>query len=146
MVDAADEMNRNAANALLKVLEEPPSKSLLILVAHRVDLLLPTIRSRCRRVRMQALSDADTGRVIAKFLPDLEPDDRATLTRMAEGSPGRALRLAAAGGLELFGEFIARLGPAPASDAPRLHGFADRLAQGDGESFQIGRASCRERV
>jgi DNA polymerase-3 subunit delta' len=136
VVDAADEMNRNAANALLKVLEEPPPKCLLILVAHRADLLLPTIRSRCRRVRMQPLSDADTGRVIARFLPDLDPQDRAILTRLAEGSPGRALRLAQAGGIELYGEFIARLGQAPAVDTPRLHSFADRVAQGDGESFR----------
>src|SRR4029077_16302490 len=56
IVDGADEMNRNAANSLLKILEEPPRRTLLVLVAHSVGLLLPTIRSRCRHISLPPLS------------------------------------------------------------------------------------------
>lgn len=136
IVDAADEMNRNAANALLKVLEEPPANSLLILIAHRPGLLLPTVRSRCRRLRLNPLSESQTEEIIAQHNPELDTAERQVLARLAEGSPGRGLALAEAGGVDLYGEFIARMGELSAADAGRLHVFADRLAQGDGGGFR----------
>ena len=72
IVDGADEMNRNAANSLLKVLEEPPRRALLILVAHSAGRLLPTIRSRCRHVALSPLPNAVVRDLLARYCPDLD--------------------------------------------------------------------------
>jgi DNA polymerase-3 subunit delta' len=98
VVDDADDMNRNAANALLKVLEEPPANSLLLLVCHNPGRLPATIRSRCRRLALQPLDAADVDRLLASHAGDLSPGDRRILVSLAEGRPGRAIGLAAAGG------------------------------------------------
>jgi DNA polymerase-3 subunit delta' len=94
IVDGADEMNRNAANALLKILEEPPRRALLLLVAHSPGRLLPTIRSRCRRFPLAPLPGTIVAELLARHRPDLEPAAAAAVTALAEGSIGRALDLA----------------------------------------------------
>ena len=101
IVDGAEDLNRNAANALLKVLEEPPARAILLLVCAAPGRLLPTIRSRCRRLRLSPLADAAMEALLTDYLPDLEADARARLVTLAEGSPGRALLLAAEEGLAL---------------------------------------------
>jgi DNA polymerase-3 subunit delta' len=128
VVDAADEMNRNAANALLKMLEEPPSQSLLLLVSHAPGRLLPTIRSRCRRLRLEPLADALIADAILGSCPDLEPADRTLLLRLSEGSLGRALELAAAGGLDQQREVVELILGLPSVDTARLHELGDRLS------------------
>ncbi|MCH8238393.1 MAG: DNA polymerase III subunit delta', partial [Proteobacteria bacterium] len=102
VVDCADEMNQNAANALLKILEEPPDNALLLLVSHSPSRLLPTIRSRCRTLALQPLAEDRVADLLSAHRPELAPADVASLARLAEGSPGRALRLADAGGLALY--------------------------------------------
>ena len=97
IVDSADEMNVQSANALLKNLEEPPQQTLFFLVSHTPGRLLPTIRSRCRALRFARLPDIDVDRVLERAAPNLDDDDRATLVRLAEGAPGRALRFADSG-------------------------------------------------
>jgi DNA polymerase-3 subunit delta' len=97
IVDAADDMNVQSANALLKNLEEPPQQTLFFLISHTPGRLLPTIRSRCRALRFGRLSDLDVDRVLERAAPDLDDADRATLVRLAEGAPGRALRFAESG-------------------------------------------------
>jgi DNA polymerase III subunit delta' len=93
IVDGAEDMNPNAANALLKLLEEPPAGALLLLVCHAPGLLPATIRSRCRRLRLSPLP-ADTVEVLlARYLPALPAAERAPMARLAEGSIGRALSL-----------------------------------------------------
>jgi DNA polymerase III subunit delta' len=94
IVDGAEEMNANAANALLKLLEEPPTGALLLLVSHAPGLLPPTIRSRCRHLRLSPLSLPDTETLLAQYLPEVAPGARHHLAVLAEGSPGRALALA----------------------------------------------------
>ena len=101
LVDGADEMNRNAASALLKILEEPPRNALLLLVAHSPGRLLPTIRSRCRRFPLAPLPAAVVRRLRSQYRPDLPEAQAETLTAFSGGSIGRALDLAAAGGVEL---------------------------------------------
>src|SRR5690606_25068697 len=71
IVDAADDMNTNAANALLKILEEPPANAVLLLVSHAPGGLLPTIRSRCRRLALKPLGNDGMEQTIARLLPDL---------------------------------------------------------------------------
>jgi DNA polymerase-3 subunit delta' len=139
VIDSADEMNRNAANAVLKVLEEPPRQALLLLVSHAPGRLLPTIRSRCRALAVPALAEARVAELLAVHAPELASDDAAALARLAEGSIGRALDLAAGGGLELYRELIALLEGLPRLDVARLHALGDRLGRGaDGSAFRTG--------
>jgi DNA polymerase-3 subunit delta' len=129
VVDAADEMNVNAANALLKVLEEPPKQALLLLLAHAPGRLLPTIRSRCRQLPLTPLPEAEVVALLADFAPELGAEDAAALARLSEGSIGRALDLAGEGGLELYKEMLALLQTLPRLDVAKLHAFGERLAR-----------------
>src|SRR5438045_6781510 len=83
VVDGADEMNRNAANALLKILEEPPQRALLLLIAHSPGRLLPTIRSRCRRFPLAPLPTAIVAELLARYRPELDPTAVAAVTAPA---------------------------------------------------------------
>jgi DNA polymerase-3 subunit delta' len=98
VVDGADHLNRNAANGLLKVLEEPPPRAILLLVCSAAGRLLPTIRSRCRRLPLTPLRFPDMETLLADYLPERTQENRSRLAGLAEGSPGRALSLAAGGG------------------------------------------------
>jgi DNA polymerase-3 subunit delta' len=133
IVEGADAMNRNAGNALLKVLEEPPRRTLLVLVAHSPGKLLPTIRSRCRQMKLSRLSDDDMRTLLVRYCPELGEDAAARVVDLAEGSIGRALELAGSGGVELYDTMLAMLARRPGIDPLALHGFADRLARADAE-------------
>jgi DNA polymerase-3 subunit delta' len=137
IIDCAEDMNRNAANAVLKVLEEPPRRSVLLLVSHAPGRLLPTIRSRCRRLALKPLADAQVRALLGRYQPDLDPGDQALLVWLAQGSIGRALALAEGGGLELYRELGGQLARLPDLDMPALHEFADKLARDrEGNSFR----------
>ena len=129
IVDSADEMNRNSANAVLKVLEEPPAKAVLLIVAHAPGSLLPTIRSRCRRLALHPLADDTVVELLGDYAPGTSADERTALARLAEGSIGRALELSSAGSLTLYREMVEVLSTLPDLDVPRLHGFAERFAR-----------------
>jgi DNA polymerase-3 subunit delta' len=131
VVDAADELNRNSANALLKVLEEPPRQALLLLVAHAPGSLLPTIRSRCRTVPLRSLADEEVAELLRRYRPGVSANEEGMLVRLAEGSIGRALDLAEAGGAELYGELVALLSELPKLDVAAVHGLGERLARSD---------------
>jgi DNA polymerase-3 subunit delta' len=92
LIDAIDDLERPAANALLKNLEEPPPSSLFLLVSHASERLLPTIRSRCRQLRLSTLDDDAMTSALRIALPDAEPKEIEELKEAAEGSPGRALQ------------------------------------------------------
>ncbi len=139
IIDSADELNRHAANAILKILEEPPPKGLLFLVSHSPGRLLPTIRSRCRRLELQPLPPAQMAGLIAQQAPDLPDTDRDALAALAAGSPGRLEALLEGGGLALYDELLALLAPLPAVDVAALHAFADRLGRaGAGDTGGAG--------
>jgi DNA polymerase-3 subunit delta' len=103
VIDGAEDMNPNAANALLKVLEEPPARAILLLVSSAPGRLLPTIRSRCRALPMAHLPDDDITALLKDYAPELGADEHARLVGLAEGSIGTALTLAAEGGVALAG-------------------------------------------
>jgi len=131
IVDAADELTPQAANALLKTLEEPPARSMLLLVCHQPARLLPTIRSRCRELRCAALAGPDFAAALADALADAgveAPDDPALLEALAAGSVGEALRLVAAGGAALYAEIAAVLAEAPGLDRRRAIAVAESCA------------------
>ncbi|RAU22612.1 DNA polymerase III subunit delta' [Paramagnetospirillum kuznetsovii] len=134
IIDSADEMNRNAANAVLKVLEEPPRNALIILISHSPSRLLPTIRSRCRRLLMQPLAETAVTDLLVHHRPEMAQADVAALARLAEGSIGKALALADEGGLELYREVVGLLNGLPRLDIPALHAFGDRVARPENDA------------
>ncbi len=138
VVDTADEMNRNAANALLKILEEPPARAILLLVSDNPGRLLPTIRSRCRRLALRPLPEATVADLVARYRPDLSQRDRDALTDLAEGSIGRALELAEEGGVALHRKLVELLGALPDLDGVALHAFADKVARwGNDDGYRV---------
>jgi DNA polymerase-3 subunit delta' len=94
LIDAIDDIERPGANALLKNLEEPPVGTIFLLISHSPGRLLPTIRSRCRQLRFDALADGDVARIVRDHLPNTEDEEVSALVAAAEGSPGRALAYA----------------------------------------------------
>jgi DNA polymerase III subunit delta' len=104
IVDTADDMNDNAANALLKMLEEPPARAMLLLLSNTPGRLLPTIRSRCQRLNLRPLDDAILQKALAKELPSMSAAERASLARLSGGSIGAALTLATGDGAALAQE------------------------------------------
>jgi DNA polymerase-3 subunit delta' len=94
VIDSIDDLEKSAANALLKMLEEPPANCLFLLVSHAPGRLLPTIRSRCRRLDFQALGDDAMGSILGEHLPELTETDRRKVIEAAGGSAGRAIALA----------------------------------------------------
>ena len=132
VVDGAEDLNRNAANALLKVLEEPPARAVLLLTCAAPGRLPPTIRSRCRRLRLPPLPDAAMEALLGR-LPARPRRRRARLrlVTLAEGSPGRALLLAAEEGLALSRSGRSGAGALPALPPSRAHAVADALARAE---------------
>src|SRR5262249_42880354 len=106
IIDGAEDMNRNAANALLKVLEEPPARAILLLVSQAPGRLLPTIRSRCRKLELPSLPGEVVDQLLARQLPDLAEADRRLAAALSEGSIGRAATLAQADGVKLYRELV----------------------------------------
>lgn len=132
IVDGAEDLNPNSANALLKILEEPPSRAILLLVCSAPGRLLPTIRSRCRRLALAPLDDAAMTRLLGIYLPEMEPDSRARLVTLAEGSPGRALLLAEEQGLALATLVDEVLAASPNLRPGRAYELADTITRGEG--------------
>src|SRR5207244_4740103 len=120
IVDGAGEMNRNAANALLKMLEDPPRRGLLLLVSHSPGRLLPTVRSRCRHFPLPVLPRQVVLQLLGQYRPDLSRSEAGALAGLAEGSIGRAIELADAGGLALYRSMLGLLAQVPRVDVPEL--------------------------
>jgi len=118
MIDAIDDLERGGSNALLKNLEEPPAGTIFLLVSHAPGRLLPTIRSRCRVLRFEALTPDEVAVTLRLAQPDLDHDEISALVRASEGAPGRALRYA---GLDIssLDEAIARI--ADEGDRDNVH-------------------------
>ena len=133
IVDDADEMNVNAANALLKMLEEPPARATLLLISHQPSALLPTIRSRCRTLRLSPLSPDHMAAAFAQSGVEVEGDPQA-LAELSGGSVGGALRLSLMGGLTAYSELITLMGTLPRLDRGRALKLAEAAAQRGGEA------------
>jgi DNA polymerase-3 subunit delta' len=129
IVDGAEDLNAQSANALLKVLEEPPPRAILILICSAAGRLLPTIRSRCRHLALAPLNEAEMAQALELYLPAMPPADRMSLAWMAEGSPGRALALAEEGGLKLAAMVGEVLEAAPDFPLLRAYEMSDALRE-----------------
>jgi DNA polymerase-3 subunit delta' len=132
IVDTVDELNPNAANALLKILEEPPRQSLFLLVSHAPARALPTILSRCRKLPLRALSSEDVVRAAARAT-DRPVDDPALAEAAAssDGSVARALTLLGGDALKLQQRTAALLATLPKVDPRELHALGDSLGISD---------------
>jgi DNA polymerase-3 subunit delta' len=137
IVDAADDLNRESANALLKTLEEPPPRALVILIAHRPGGLLRTIRSRCVTLPLLPLSEADTLEVM-RGLTGTAGEDLVHAAQLAHGSPGRALALLGSTGANLFRKFTGLCAQANAVDmAGRIQVAEGLAARNAGDAFDV---------
>lgn len=137
IVDAADDMNTSAANALLKMLEEPPARTTLLLISHQPSRLLPTIRSRCRTLRLNPLSAQDMQSALEQAGAEL-PENTEHLTALAAGSVGAALRLLNLGGLKTYDELVRILDSMPRLDRQRAMALAETAAQrGATDKFEL---------
>lgn len=123
IVDCADEMNPSAANALLKSLEEPPERVTQLLIAHQPARLLPTIRSRCRELRLAPLAPADLGRALAA--QGTTADAMDALAVLAGGSVGDAIRLTRHDGLAIYAALVKLLDGLPRFDRPAALDLAE---------------------
>jgi DNA polymerase-3 subunit delta' len=132
IVDTVDELNPNAANALLKVLEEPPQQSLFLLISHAPARLLPTIQSRCRKLMLRPLATDDVIHAAAQAA-GLAADDPALAEAAAasEGSVARALTLMGGDALKLQQRTAALLATLPEFDPRELHALGDALGTSD---------------
>lgn len=137
IVDCADEMNASAANALLKMLEEPPANTTLLLVSHQPSRLLPTIRSRCRTLPLRPLGPSDLQAALAQSGVE-PPQAPERLAALAGGSVGAAIRLQTLGGLATYAELVAILDSLPRLDRLRALALAEAAVQkGAAERFDL---------
>lgn len=140
VVDSADEMNDHSANALLKILEEPPPQVLILLISHSPGRLLPTLRSRCRRLILRPLESGTVSDLLAAYVPDQTDDaSRTTLAGLADGSIGRAVELSE-GDPKTHSALMELLQELPEVDMAKVHKLSDKLSRKEGEADY--RATC----
>ena len=142
IVDRADELNQNAANALLKALEEPPPRTLFLLISSAEGRLPVTIRSRARTLRVAGLGLEDLERAVRAALDRDEQDADAKTLKLAlslsQGSVRRALELVSGEGIGLYKDILAAFASLPELDGARLHKQVDRLSNvGDAERLEL---------
>ena len=129
LVDPADALNVNAQNALLKSLEEPPPNAIFLLACNAPGRLLPTIRSRCRRLMLSPLEDAPLLQLLETYRPELPAEDRTALAGLAEGSIGDAIALADHGGLALYRRLVTIMEGIARPDIVAIHGLGDDMTR-----------------
>ncbi len=125
IIDDADEMNPNATNALLKLLEEPPANVTLFLISHQPHRLLPTIRSRCRTLRLSPLAPQDLSDALTQAGGSVVPGDVQALAELAGGSVGEAFAMTNLDGLALYGRIVGLMATLPRLDRPRALALAE---------------------
>ena len=125
IIDSADEMNTSAANALLKLLEEPPANVTLFLISHQPHRLLPTIRSRCRELRLSPLAPDALAQALTQAGGEVDAGDAQALAELAGGSVGEAFRMTNLDGLKLYGAVVDLLSTLPRLDRSRALALAE---------------------
>ena len=147
IINSMDEVNRNGANAMLKLLEEPPPQVVIFLIASRIGHLPPTIRSRCRLVRMNALVDDDCFAALGQIWPDADTEQLEILARLSQGAPGQALKLAESGAADLY-QIVCSLLHATEWDAVALTGVCAKWGRGTaaGRDVRAGAVFCMDRL
>lgn len=138
IIDEAHALNRHGQNAILKVIEEPPPQSVIILTATTTGALVPTIRSRCRHLPLQPLNEVSLRAVLARCGLNLAEEELSSLIILSEGSAGFALRLAETQALPVFSELEEMLRNPRRMDTRKIHILADRIGKkSEAESFNV---------
>ncbi|MEM7651379.1 MAG: DNA polymerase III subunit delta' [Pseudomonadota bacterium] len=137
IIDDADTMNRSAQNALLKILEEPPANTVLILVCHRLGAMIPTIRSRAHTLSFNPLTEPAFERLLSSNGYDTSPAQLETLYQLSEGSIGVALEHIEQGGLDTLTQILGMLQSYPTWSWPEIHALAEELGRnGRNQSYK----------
>jgi DNA polymerase III subunit delta' len=138
IVDVADDLNAAGANALLKILEEPPPRCLFLILAHQPGRMLPTIRSRCRRLILGSLSTEDAAAAARLARPDLDGPLLASAAKLGRGSVRRTITLASGEGLDLHETLAGILDGLPRLDKAAAHSLAERcMGKGGDDAFAL---------
>ena len=138
IVDSAEDLAPAGANALLKVLEEPPPRALFLIVSHQPARLLPTIRSRCRKLMLAPLDAEDVRRAASLARPDLEGAPLQGSLPLAQGSVRRAITLAGGDAVTIHQSLMGLLARLPNLDVAAAHALADRcMGKGTEENFAL---------
>ncbi len=136
IIDSADDMNQNAANALLKILEEPPARTILFLISHNTGELLPTIRSRCTRLPIRALDEVTVASLLRRYRPELNAAMVKKLAQMSDGSIGKAILYADTDAVGIYEDMSAILCAGSRYSMTKLLDFTSEIAK-DNEKFDI---------
>jgi DNA polymerase-3 subunit delta' len=120
IIDSADDMNTNSANALLKLLEEPPHNALFILISHAPGKLLPTIKSRCRNLKFNPLNEIEAFNVLQYATPDIQSYEVERIIKLSAGSPGVAAWLYYNEGIKIYDCLIAILSVASKIESAKV--------------------------
>ena len=142
IIDSMDAVNRNGANALLKLLEEPPEQAAIFLIASRIGHLPPTIRSRCRIVRMTRLTPDACSTALHRVKPDADQSQLDILVKLSQGAPGQAVQLADSGAVDIY-QVLCSLLQSSTLDRPALASLCAKLGKGtaDGRDLRVGTVS-----
>jgi DNA polymerase-3 subunit delta' len=147
IIDEAHILNRHGQSAILKILEEPPARVLIVMTATTAGALLPTIRSRCRELRLAPLDPTQMRIILARAQPDLSNDDLTRLIDLSGGSVGFALKIIRNESLPLYQELLVLLDSLPNLDMARLHKLADQISRkADAEAFDVIRTLLMENL
>lgn len=140
IVDAADDMNQFASNALLKILEEPPQETLFFVLAHSPAKVLPTIRSRCLQMTMKPLADEEVITTLERFgeLQGMGNEDRLLLARLSKGSVRSGIMLARENGLEIYKTFRTLCQKLENPDWAQIQAMAEKVtSRGKEDGFRM---------
>ncbi|MDX1975144.1 MAG: DNA polymerase III subunit delta' [Rickettsiales bacterium] len=127
IIDTVDQLTAHGANAILKILEEPPPQAILLLISHNPGKLLPTIRSRCHVLKCPQPNLENYRRVMRHIAPDLDNEERDIVGALTDYSPGLASQYAKQGASELYAQLISLLETAPACDPMQVHALAEQI-------------------
>lgn len=138
IIDSADEMNSSAANALLKLLEEPPAGVIFLVISHQPQGLLPTIRSRCRELRLGTLDAPALSDALTLAGGEVPPEAVVALAELASGSVGEAFRLTNLNGLQTYQTITSLMDSLPRLDRQKAIALADSVAgKGNEQAFEL---------
>ncbi len=116
ILDSLDKTNKNGTNAILKVLEEPPAKTIFFLISHNISQVIPTIRSRCQQIKLSPVTNNDVYLILKEQILDQNNDEVSRLVALCEGSPGMALLITCSG----INQFIEKFGVIIQEKTPQL--------------------------
>lgn len=146
IVDEAHALNRNGQNAILKILEEPPARVLILVTVTTPGALLPTIRSRCRLLQLSPLDPAHMKTILMKAANSIATDEQDELIALSRGSIGFALKIIRTESLPLYRD-LQELLASQSLDTARLHKLADQISRkADAENFDVLRALLTEHL